>query len=177
MDLHESGSRQLGLGKVKEGVTTDELDAKIIQVLAKDSRVSFRKIAAETGLSADTVMRRYKELEKKNVIQPVLSVDMAKLGYEAWVFYGIRVESQQNVRQITEKVAKIPDMSAVMETTGEYDLTVIAAVRSINHIFAVGDAIAEIEGIRRVSIDWITPFIPGWSSFPPAPWHNLHLEI
>ncbi len=154
----------------------DELDAQIIQALAKDSRASFRRIAAETGLSTDTVMRRYQELEKKKVVQPVLVIDMTKLGYEAWVFYGIRVESQQTVRQITDKVAKIPDIAAVMETTGEYDLTVIAAVRNIKHIYAIGDAIEEVEGVRRVSIDRIQLLVPGRTIFPPTPWHNLHLE-
>ncbi len=154
----------------------DELDSQIIQVLAKDSRASFRKIAAETGLSTDTVMRRYQDLEKKKVVQPVLLIDLAKLGYEGEVFFGIHVESQRNVRRVTENVAKIPDMTAVMETTGEFDLTVIAVVRNIKHIYEIGEAISAIEGVRRVSIDRIMPFDLAWSSFPPSPWHNLNLE-
>ena len=43
----------------------DETDAVIIKRMTQDARVSFRKIAKELGVSPDTVISRYKALQKK----------------------------------------------------------------------------------------------------------------
>ncbi|MCW4018751.1 MAG: AsnC family transcriptional regulator [Candidatus Bathyarchaeota archaeon] len=155
----------------------DDIDVRIIEFLTHDSRASFRKIAKETGLSTDTVMRRFQKLEENEVIQPIITVDPTKLGYEAFVFYGLKVASQGGLRQVTEKVAEIPDITAVMETTGEYDLTVIGVVRNIKHIFQIGEEIAKVQGIRKIIIDRISlPPASVTARYPPAPWHNLHIK-
>jgi DNA-binding Lrp family transcriptional regulator len=152
----------------------DELDAQIIELLAKDSRASFRKIAKEMGISADTVMRRYQNLENEKVIQPTITIDLVKLGYEAYAFFGLKIASQNTLRQITEKTLKIPDVTAAMETNGEYDLTIIAVVRNIKHTFEIGDKISKIQGVRKVSLDQFGLLLG--STYPPQPWHNLHLN-
>src|SRR5271157_1770462 len=100
----------------------DETDLKIIEILAKNSRISLREIAKKTGVSVDTIARRYANLEKERIIQPVITVNLCKLGYEAIVFFAIQVSSQGELRQITKQVAQVPDVAAVMETTGECDL-------------------------------------------------------
>ena len=154
--------------------TRDEIDRKIVALLAKDSRASFREIAKTLGLSVDTVTRRYQKLEKDNVIQPTITVNLDKLGYEAFVFFGLKVASQNVLRQITEKVSKIPDVTAVMENTGDFDLMIIAAVRSIKHTFKVGEDISNIAGVRRVAISEFQ--LPKEDAiYPPPPWYNLDI--
>jgi DNA-binding Lrp family transcriptional regulator len=155
----------------------DELDCKIIEFLTKDSRASFRKIAKELGTSTDTIMRRYHNLEKKMIIQPTITVNLEKLGYEAAVSFGIKVSSQDIRRQITDDVGRVPDVTAVMETTGEYDLTVIACIRNIKHIFKIGGDISTVFGVRRVTI--LNLQLPGAGegfTFPPQLWHNLDIN-
>jgi DNA-binding Lrp family transcriptional regulator len=153
----------------------DDLDRKIIEFLKKDSRASFRKIAKQTGVSVDTVTRRYQKLEKNNVIQPTITVNLCKLGYEALIFFGLKVTSQNVLRKITDRVATIPDVTAVMETTGEYDLMVNAFVRNIAHTFKVGEDISKVPGVRRVSIDQfkLLSWSPSDGVYPPPIWHNL----
>jgi len=154
----------------------DKVDSQIIEILGKNSRISLRKIAKETGLTLDTVARRYRKLEEKKVIQPCIVVDLVKLGYEALVYFGILVTSQNVRRAITKKVAEIPDIVAVMETTGEYDLTVIAVVRNIRHTFKIGEDISRVIGVRRVSISQFEPAISnGGIVYPPPVWHNLDI--
>ena len=155
--------------------TRDELDRQIIELLAKDSRASFRKMAKEIGLSVDTITRRFKKLKNDNVIQATIIVNLEKLGYEGFVFFGLKVESQKVLRQITEKVAKVPDVTAVMETAGDYDLTIIVAVKSIKHTFKVGEEISNIAGVRRVMIDHFQLSKTKELIYPPPPWHNLDI--
>ena len=84
--------------------------------------------------------------------------------------------AQNVLRQITEKVAKIPDVTAVMETTGEYDLMVIGAVRNIKHTFKIGEDISNIKGVRRISIDQFQLPPSKDAIYPPPRWHNLDIS-
>jgi DNA-binding Lrp family transcriptional regulator len=47
----------------------DEVDAKILQMLQSDGRLSFREIAKNTGISTPTVSARVKSLEERGVIK------------------------------------------------------------------------------------------------------------
>lgn len=47
----------------------DDVDAKILQMLQDDGRLSFREIAKKTGISTPTVSARVKSLEERGVIR------------------------------------------------------------------------------------------------------------
>jgi Lrp/AsnC family leucine-responsive transcriptional regulator len=47
----------------------DEIDAKILQMLQTNGRLSFREIAKKTGISTPTVSARVKSLEERGVIR------------------------------------------------------------------------------------------------------------
>jgi DNA-binding Lrp family transcriptional regulator len=155
----------------------DDTDSKIIDVLLKNSRMSFRKIAKETGLSTDTVMRRYQKLEKEGVIQPTIKVNLEKLGYEAQVFFAVKVASQSSLKEIIEKASEIPDLTNIIKVNGEYDLWLVAVARNIKHVFKIGDEISKIPGIIKVILLYQDTFsYPDANIFPPTGYHNLHLR-
>ena len=120
-------------------------------------------------------MRRYQKLYENHVIQPTIRVNLAKLGYEAFAFFGIMISSQGILRQVTNKVGKITDIVAVMETTGDYDLTVIGVVRNIGHSFKIGKEIAETSGVKKVAIEVFQLLSPK-DTYPPPPWFNLDVS-
>ncbi len=151
----------------------DDTDLKIIDILFKDSRVSFRKIARETGLSTDTVMRRYQRLETEGEIQPIIKIDYAKLGYEAMVVFFVRVAALGSLSTIIETAAKIPDVISVITASGMYDLMVMALVRSVKHSFKIGEEIEKISDVSRVTIDLFQLPPDGDATFPPIGWNNL----
>lgn len=157
----------------------DEIDKSIIEFLFKDSQISFRKIAKEMGLSTDTIARRYRKLVEEKVIHPVIQIDITKFGYEGYAFFSIMVDSHNIRRTVTNTVGDLFDVVAVMEETGDSDLTVIAAVRSITHAFEIGENISRTIGVRRVWINSIRVPDMAESSFyqliyPPPHWNNLN---
>jgi len=154
----------------------DDADLRIIEILAKNSRASFRKIAKETGLSTDTVMRRYQRLEKERQIQPTITVDSAKLGYEALAYFAVRVAAKNSLHKVIEQVSEIPDVTTIMKATGPYDLMIVACVRSIKHAFKIGEEIEATPDIRSAAIDLFLLPYKGDASFPPPGWHNLHTQ-
>jgi DNA-binding Lrp family transcriptional regulator len=155
----------------------DDLDLRIIEILAKNSRVSFRKIAKETGLSTDTVMRRYKKLEEEGEIQPTIIVDYVKLGYEGLVYFIGGFHPKGNPSKVIEEVTKIPNVIAIMKASGSYDLVIVACMRSITHAFKIGEEIAAKSGnMVNIGIDLFLLALKGFDTIPPTDWHNLHTQ-
>lgn len=59
----------------------DEIDARILDLLQTDGRLSNAAIAEQVGLTTSTVFERIKKLEKKEIIQRYVAVvDPHKLG-------------------------------------------------------------------------------------------------
>ncbi|MHA1833625.1 MAG: Lrp/AsnC family transcriptional regulator [Candidatus Baldrarchaeia archaeon] len=46
----------------------DEIDLAIIEYLKKDARTSFREIARKLKVSPDTIVNRFRMLQKKGII-------------------------------------------------------------------------------------------------------------
>jgi Lrp/AsnC family leucine-responsive transcriptional regulator len=78
----------------------DDIDLQIIELLRGNSRISFRKIGQQLGLSTDTAIRRYQRLETEKIVHPVILVDYRKLGYQGLVFYFIRKTGKGNLESI-----------------------------------------------------------------------------
>jgi DNA-binding Lrp family transcriptional regulator len=63
----------------------DLLDKQIIQALFIDGRVPFSRIAAVTGVSEQTVARRYRRMRAADVVRVTGIPDTALLGHSEWV--------------------------------------------------------------------------------------------
>ncbi|MEE8167360.1 MAG: Lrp/AsnC family transcriptional regulator [Candidatus Hydrothermarchaeales archaeon] len=104
----------------------DELDLKVIRELQKDARKSYREIADSLGVAEGTVYNRINKLKDMSIIKKFIpDVDFSKLGYDLTVLIGITVEGR-HLSEIEEKMAQEPNVSAVYDVTGEYDVMIVA---------------------------------------------------
>ena len=109
---------------------TDELDLRIINLLMENSKWSYRKLAARLGVSVATVMNRVNRLNKEKIIKKYSAIiDYEKLGYELSAIVEVRV-SRGKMADIEKKIAEHPNVSAVFDTTGHFDITVLANFKS-----------------------------------------------
>lgn len=70
----------------------DEVDAKILELLQADGRLSNAAIAEQVGLTTSTVFERIKKLEKKEIIQRYVAVvDAHKLGKPITAFVRLTI--------------------------------------------------------------------------------------
>lgn len=151
----------------------DEIDQKLIDALRIDSRVSFRTLSRQLGISTDTAARRYRTLEKLGIIRPIITIDYEKVGYQGLIFYFIRTIGQSNTCMIEDEIKGIPDVVGLVTAKGFYDLMATACVRNIKHAFIIGRKIKEISGIKRVTIDLLWLPTHDLPMFPPRGWENL----
>jgi Lrp/AsnC family transcriptional regulator for asnA, asnC and gidA len=130
----------------------DETDIKIVEELAKNGRVSFRKIAEDTNSSTNTVARRYEKLKRNGTIKVSIQINPIKIGYRAMAFFNITFLAQTSISTVVETIAKIPDVTTILKTSGAYDLTVKAMIKDIDQLLAIQDEITGIAGVTKVEI-------------------------
>ena len=110
--------------------TLDEIDKKLLKELLKDSKRSYRELARSIGVSAATVINHIQRLESGGVIIDYSSrLDHERIGYELTVVTEIIV-SKGKLLETDAEIAKIPNVCAVYDITGQTDAMVVAKFKS-----------------------------------------------
>ena len=90
----------------------DKIDRKIIELLKRDGRMSYRKIAEEIGRTEVTVRRRVRKLIKEGVIRRfTVVIDPVKIGKSVQAFISVPID----VKETSKLVEKLRDMEEVSE--------------------------------------------------------------
>jgi len=104
----------------------DEIDIKIIDLLQKDSRLSFNRIAKELGISVGTAYNRIRGLEEKGVLRGYTAIiDPVKVGYQLTAIILIQAEGK-HLMDVESEIARMGNVISVYDITGEFDIAVIA---------------------------------------------------
>lgn len=97
---------------VKKVVKLDKIDKKIIELLKRDGRMSYRKIAEEIGRTEVTVRRRVRKLIKEGVIRRfTVAIDPVKIGKGVQAFISVPID----VKETSKLVEKLRNMEEVSE--------------------------------------------------------------
>ena len=108
----------------------DEIDKRLLRLLASNSRLSFRKISHILEISPATVAERIKKLEKTDVIKRyTVSIDYEKIGYELSAVIEITV-AKGKLLEVEEKISKLSNVCAVYDVTGHTDAFIVAKFKS-----------------------------------------------
>ena len=123
----------------------DETDWKIIDILLRDARKPFSEIGKALGLGKDSIKRRVKKLHESGILgTPISILDAKKCGFEGIIDFFIKTDAEQNdVKTFEKQLAKLPYISTIAKTLGDYNLYVSSFFRNI------GDAREIIETIKK----------------------------
>lgn len=112
----------------------DNIDRKLLRELLTNSKRSYRELARAIGVSAATVINHVQRLESGGVIRDYsVSLDHERLGYELTVVTEIIV-SKGKLLETDAEIAKIPNVCAVYDITGETDAMVVAKFKSRSNL-------------------------------------------
>ncbi|MEM4577104.1 MAG: Lrp/AsnC family transcriptional regulator [Candidatus Nezhaarchaeales archaeon] len=130
-------------------VKLDEVEKAIIRELLANARLSFREIARRIGTSTATVANKVKKLEEEGVIKGYTAVvDAEKLGYDIAAVIEI-VISRGKVTEVEEDVARMPNVQAVYDVTGQSDAIVIARFKSRTELSKFIKKLLSMEHVER----------------------------
>lgn len=112
----------------------DPIDAKILEVLQTDARISNVELSRRVGLSPSPCLRRVRDLEREGVIrQYVTLLDPATLGLGVSVFVRVRLERQVEdaLEALENAVRERPEVQECYLMTGDTDYLLRVVVPDI----------------------------------------------
>ncbi|MBN3037114.1 MAG: Lrp/AsnC family transcriptional regulator [Candidatus Diapherotrites archaeon] len=129
----------------------DEIDLKILELLSKDSRLSYSEIARHFGFSDVAIRKRVDKLVERGIIQAFTTrVDHKRLGknVSAFVFFNTRSDKTQ---EIADQLIALPDVSNVYVSLGVYDIIALVHCADINALKDLTERkLKDINGILEV---------------------------
>lgn len=99
----------------------DEIDEKILEVLEKNSRTSYKEIARYAKISDVAVHKRIKKMEGSVIRSFTVLVDKEAYGKDTVALVSIRCETGMTPK-IAKALSEIKDVTEVYTTVGNYDI-------------------------------------------------------
>lgn len=135
--------------------TLDELDRRILSVLARDGRISMTALGQRVGLSKTPVTARVRRLESIGVIKGY-SADLsaAKLGLEHIAFVEVKLSDtrEQSLRDFNGAVRRIAEVESCHLIAGGFDYLLKVRTKDINAYRRVlGDQISQLPHVASTS--------------------------
>lgn len=138
---------------------TDELDQQIAEALADDARLSFRKIAADLGVTEGTVRGRVKRLQNAGLLKLVPIVDIAR-GLDAtnagqhMMFVTVKCASGK-LDSVREGLLALPQVRALYDANAALRLIAICVLPSLEDAAAVTNRVLALDGIREAETELV----------------------
>ena len=125
----------------------DEIDRKILSALQKDARISFNKIAEETGVSEATVFVRVKKMQERGVIKSFMAVvDPGTVGKALTAIMLIKAQPK-GLPRLLDALKKLDDIYEIYDVTGQYYSILKIRTSGTDQLSKIIDEIGQIEGV------------------------------
>lgn len=129
----------------------DDIDLRLIELLAVNARTSYADLALEVGLSAPSTAERVRRLEERGVIVGYEArVDPAALGRDLTAFVSVSVGDRAQTRAFLAAVARLPEVVECHHVAGDDDYLLKVHVDGTRGLEAlVTDRLKAIKGVTR----------------------------
>ncbi len=123
----------------------DSKDYRLIDILRKDGRAPYSRIASELGLSEAAVRKRVRKLVNSGVILR-FTIDY-KIPGESIAIVFVKTSPPTPAPVIARRILGLDLVDRVYEVTGDYDIMAIVKASSIDDINKVIDYVRSLEGV------------------------------
>jgi len=135
--------------KRNDAITLDSLDFAILSCLQKDGRMSFTIIAEQLKVSIGTVRTRFNKLIEDGTVSIIGRIDPDKVGFQSYAHIAVFVRPATLKEKVAQKISKMPEVSFLAGTSGDYDLEVDVMCRNNEHLVDFINGISSITGVYQ----------------------------
>jgi DNA-binding Lrp family transcriptional regulator len=130
----------------------DELDARLIELLAAEPRVGVLEASRRLEVARGTVQARLDRLQARGVVTGYgPDIDPAALGHGVSAFVTLEIRQAGGHDPVAERLAGIPEVLQVHTITGTGDMLCRVVARTNADLQRVIDAIVGVAGVVRAS--------------------------
>ena len=130
-------------------ITIDEKDNIILNMLEKNARTNFTKIAKVLKLSETAIRKRVKKLEDKEIIFGYKAkIDYKKLGYSNKIIMGVDTTPNQYFDVINE-LKEFENIKDLTTSSGDHMIMFDVWVKDMDELNIILDKINVINGVTK----------------------------
>lgn len=138
-------------------LTADNLDRQIADMLANDARLSFRKIAADLGVTEGTVRGRVKRLQASGLLRLMPIVDITRAGQgesngQTMLFVTITCVSGM-LNHVRDGLLEIPLVRALYDANAAHRLVAVCLLSNLEDAAEVTNQVLALDGIREAETE------------------------
>ncbi|MDE2410868.1 MAG: AsnC family transcriptional regulator [Sphingomonadales bacterium] len=135
------------------GATLDDIDRRIIEVLARDGRAQSTTIGEELGLSGNLVANRIRAMDAAGQMRVVAVSDFRIHGYRMLARIRLQVSGRAPL-DVAQELAARDHVLSVHITSGRYPVSCLYAFHNAREMIeAARDVSAGIGGVEDVDVE------------------------
>lgn len=128
----------------------DELDQKILNLIATNARIPFLEVARSCNVSGAAIHQRIQKLTNIGVIKgSEYIIDPERVGFETCAYLGLFLKDPQSFDSVVEELEKIPEIVECHFTTGRYDMFVKVYAKNNHHLMGIIHNKLQAVGVAR----------------------------
>ena len=144
----------------------DNINKKILYLLQKDARMTYKEIATELKRSETTIRDRIKAMERIGIIQGYTAlINKTALGLNFFAIILLNPVSSSEIDSVTEKIKKVKNVVRLYEISGNHRLAVFmvspsyAELKKIvnKQLLPIGLEDEEIITVLEADTEFISP--------------------
>lgn len=129
----------------------DELDKKLLALLAKDGRISAAEMARLVDANERTVVNRVNNLIEQSYISIIGVIHGKPFGYTVMADIFCKADVA-NLDEVARKIAEFPEVRYAAISFGDQDISVQVMAKTTEELYHfVSDKLARIPGVERTS--------------------------
>lgn len=134
----------------------DSLDAKILEVLQENARVSISDLSKRINLSLSAVSDRLKKLEAAGIIEQYTTILNAKeLNQDLQAFMTINVDGSAGMQEFCKLAQEAPEIIDCFRVAGGCDFILKVACRDTDALAQLAGRIKAVRGVKSTAINVI----------------------
>lgn len=130
----------------------DQTDRTILNLLIKDARTQYLKIAKECHMTSAGIYKRIRNLKKAGIITgSEIKIDSKNIGYPTLAFIGLQMNLETTTTHIDvfNRIKEIPEIVECYDITGKYSLFIKVYAKSNEHLRKI--IVGKIQSIKEVT--------------------------
>lgn len=143
----------------------DAFDRKLLAELVVNSKRSYRTLAKDMGMSPAAIIERVRSLEEQGyIIGYGCRFDYLKLGFEFMAVVELSIVGK-NLIAVEERIAKLPRVAAVWDTTGDYDAIAVLMCKTRGELSVTVKRILAMKGVDKTNTNIVLNVVKRLTEF------------
>ena len=129
----------------------DAVDERILRLLVRNARATWREVGDEVGLSANAVGQRVRRLEQEGVVHGWTAVlDPALDGAAGTALILLKFTTEADAAALEAAIAALPAVREVLDLSGPVDYQVRVRFATTSDLYDLTNALRALPGVVAI---------------------------